>query len=233
MIPQAVLDFRVKYRASEIPRHYSGLAHFCFISLVALGVIVFAILRVRRVTWLELLIVPATFLLSNYVEYRGHRGPMHHLTRWLGLHFTRHTVQHHQFFTYDAMSYEGLQDFKIVLFPSVMIFFFLGLQALPVAVLLYYLVSPNVAHLNLATGVSYYLAYEWLHCCYHVREDSWVSRFPFMQILRRHHTIHHNPALMNRYNFNTELEEPTPKRRACRITFPICGWLLGTAYTQP
>ncbi len=34
--------------------------------------------------------------------------------------------------------------------------------------------------------------------------------------LRHHHTVHHDPRLMNRYNFN--------------ITYPIFDWLFGTWY---
>ena len=37
-----------------------------------------------------------------------------------------------------------------------------------------------------------------------------------MQTLRRHHTRHHDLALMGRWNFN--------------ITFPIADWLFGTYY---
>ena len=216
MIPRTVINFRIQYRARELSRYYSGIGHFCFTSFVSLGVIAFVLSRLERVTWWQLLAVPATFLLANYVEYRWHKGPMHHLASPLGLLFERHTVQHHHFFTHDAMAYEGVSDFKMVLFPPVMLLFFLGLHAVPIAVLLYYLVSPNVAYLNVATAVGYFLTYEWLHVGYHLREDSWVGRLPVMQTLREHHTIHHNLALMNRYNFN--------------ITFPICDWLFGTSY---
>ncbi|MDH4014220.1 MAG: fatty acid hydroxylase family protein, partial [Chromatiales bacterium] len=51
---------------------------------------------------------------------------------------------------------------------------------------------------------------------YHTAPDSWVSRLPGMQVLRQLHTRHHDPALMQRYNFN--------------ISYPICDALFGTLY---
>lgn len=216
MIPKAVLVFRKEYRQAHISKYYSGVFHFCFTSLVALSAIAYAILHLQRVTAAEWITVPITFLFANFVEYKGHRGPMHHATKLGYLLYRRHSLEHHRFFTHDAMSYESSRDFKMVLFPPVMILFFIGLHAVPVGLALYYLVSANVAFLFVIVAVGYFLTYEWLHFCYHLPEDTWIGRLPFMKRLRRLHTDHHNLALMNQYNFN--------------ITFPICDALFGTRY---
>ena len=55
------------------------------------------------------------------------------------------------------------------------------------------------------------------------RHKAWVDLLgtaffllPFMAALRRHHTLHHDPARMGRYHFN--------------ISFPVCDRLFGTLY---
>jgi Fatty acid hydroxylase superfamily len=215
-IPSLVAQFRNEYRSTEISRYYSGIVHFLFTSLTALAVIGFSIWRLQGITPIEWVTLPLTFFYANIVEYMGHKGPMHHPVRLLRVLFVRHTLQHHRFFTHEAMAYEGRQDYKMVLFPPVMILFFVGFHAVPVGVLLYYLTSRNVAYLFVAMAIGYFLTYEWLHFTYHLRDDSLPGRLPFMKTLRRLHTVHHDPALMSNYNFN--------------ITFPICDYLFGTRY---
>ena len=139
---------------------------------------------------------------------------MHHRRAGLGLIFKRHTVQHHHFFTHEAMSYETMRDAKMVLFPWYMIAFFFGGMALPLGAGVYFLAGENVARLFVATLVGYFLTYEWLHFSYHLSPDSFIGRLGIVRVLRRHHAAHHDLALMTRYNFN--------------ITFPICDALFGT-----
>jgi sterol desaturase/sphingolipid hydroxylase (fatty acid hydroxylase superfamily) len=104
----------------------------------------------------------------------------------------------------------------MVLFPPVMLFFFLGAIATPLAAVLFLCVSANTGWLFVVVAMGYFLTYEVLHFAYHLHPDSWVWRLPFMAALRRHHTRHHDLALMGRYNFN--------------ITFPICDRLFGTTW---
>jgi hypothetical protein len=153
---------------------------------------------------------------ANLSEYLGHRGPMHRKTRFLEAIFERHAVQHHSFFTDEAGSYDSSQDFKAVLFPPILLIFFIGCFALPVGAILYFLVSPNVCFLFVLTSVLYFLNYELLHFAYHMDPQSGIGRLPFMGRLRRHHMRHHNRRLMTAYNFN--------------ITYPICDYLFGTIY---
>jgi hypothetical protein len=189
--------------------HYSGALHFAFTSAVALFVIAIALSRLHAPAPLELLTVPLTFLYANFVEWRAHRGPMHRKVRGLSLVHERHALQHHAFFTTDEMQIDSARDFKMVLFPPVLILFFFGLFAVPVGFALRFALGPNVAALFVATAMGYFLLYEWLHLAYHLR-----VRIPGIDRLRRHHTTHHDPRLMSRSNFN--------------ITFPICDALFGT-----
>jgi len=168
----------------------------------------------ENVSPFEWLTIPLTFLYANLSEYLGHRGPMHKKTRFLGAVFQRHTIEHHAFFTDQATCVESTQDYKAVLFPPILLIFFIGGFALPVGALLYFLISPNVCFLFVLVAVLYFLNYELLHFAYHNDPESWLGRLPFMSSLRQHHLTHHNRRLMTRCNFN--------------ITYPICDYLFGT-----
>ncbi len=203
-----VLDYRARARATVGPR-YDGVLHLAFTNATSLAIIAAAAWQLERPRW-SLLTVPITFLYANLVEWLGHKGPMHAPTRGLRLVYERHTLQHHAFFTPEAMELESTRDFKMVLFPPVLLLFFFGLFALPIGLLLRLVAGTNVAALFVITSVAYYLAYEWLHLAWHLGD-----RGPrILAALRRHHERHHDPRDMSRGNFN--------------ITFPICDRLFGT-----
>jgi len=201
--------FRAQARAEQVGPRYSGALHFAFVNAVSLSIIAIAASRLRRPGW-ALLTVPLAFLYANLVEWLAHRGPMHAPKRLLRLVYRRHTLLHHAFFSAEAMSVESTRDFKMVLFPPVLLIFFFGGFALPLGLLLGVLLGQNVAALFVITAMSYYLLYEWLHLAYHLG-----PRAPrLVGPLRRHHAAHHDPGNMTRGNFN--------------ITFPICDRLFGT-----
>ena len=217
-VPESVARFRAELRPRAIGPRYLGWGHLAFTSLGSLCVILFAASRVHQPTWRELLTIPVAFLVANVAEYFGHKGPMHHRVSGLGLVFRRHSLEHHRFFTHEAMAFESTRDFKMVLFPPVMLLFFLGGIATPLGALAFFLLSPNCGWLFAATGMAYFLSYEWLHFSYHLPEDHWLARTRVLARLRRHHTHHHDLSLMGRWNFN--------------ITFPICDAVLGTSFKK-
>jgi hypothetical protein len=212
----AVAAYRRRYRSEEIAGRYFGWLHLAFTSAVCLGVVAVCAFWVADPSPAEWLTVPAVFLYANLVEYLGHRGPMHHPVRGLGLLFRRHTKQHHRFFTNEAMSFDSSDDFKAVLFPPVMIVFFVGGFGVPMWLLLHYVATDNVAWLAVATASAYYLNYEWLHFAYHCDPNSRIGRIPGLRFLRKLHLNHHDPRLMTRYNFN--------------ITYPIGDWVFRSLY---
>jgi len=206
--------FRARARAENVGPRYSGLLHFGFVNALALSVIVAAAWQLHRPRW-ALLTVPVTFLYANLVEYFAHKGPMHQPARLLRLVYQRHTLLHHAFFSAEEMELESRSDFKMVLFPPVLLIFFFGLFALPISLLLKPILGANVAALFAITAMTYYLLYEWLHLAYHSGH-----RAPrFIAPLRRHHAAHHDPQAMTSGNFN--------------ITFPICDKLFGTCLPSP
>lgn len=218
VLPPRVSDYRAEYRA-QIPSFYSGWGHLASTSLGSLTAIVFALSRVDSARAWEYLIPPATFLIANLVEFLMHRGPMHRPFRPLQEIYVRHTLQHHYYYTHDSMAAESARDFRMVLFPPIALFLFLGVIGTPIGALFYFFLSPNAGWLYAATAVGYFLTYEWLHLAYHLSPESFVGKLPFLARLRRHHTDHHNQRLMGLWNFN--------------ITFPICDSLFGTVYPGP
>lgn len=208
--------YREQYRQQFIGPNYSGPAHFVFTASFSLGLIILCVMQLKNVQPLEWLAVPLTFLYSNFSEYFGHRGPMHHPRPGLSKIFERHTRQHHVFFTDQNMQFDSPRDYKAVLFPPVLVIFFLLAFGTPMALLLAWLTTANVGWLLAITGTAYFLNYELLHFAYHTPADSWIARLPFMSVMRRHHTLHHDQNLMSHHHFN--------------ITYPIADWVMGTLY---
>ncbi len=199
--------------APGIPRHYQPVFYFGAANLLALTAIAAALLLLRAVTALEWLLIPAAFLVANWVEYRVHRGPMHHLRPPWRILFLRHTRQHHVYFDDEHMAASQPRDYYFVFFPwwaIALVIATAALIALPLAALL----SRNAGLLFFAVAISYYLTYEWLHLSYHLPADSLIGRSWLVRRLRRLHTVHHDVSRMTRCNFN--------------ITFPICDRLYGT-----
>jgi small-conductance mechanosensitive channel len=210
----AVSAFRDRYRREYIPPRYRGWLHAVFTFGVGGCVLVACIAQLEQVQPLEWLTVPLAFLYANLAEYWGHRGPMHHLTRGLRLVYERHTRQHHRFFTQEAMPIDEMRDLRAVLFPPVLMIFFIAAFAFPMGLLLAWLASPNVAWLFVAISIGYFLNYEFLHLAYHLPQGHAVAHLPFIDRLQRLHRTHHDPALMTRCNFN--------------ITYPVGDALFGT-----
>jgi len=214
MTSEAVRAFREDYRRERLPRHYRGWVHLVFTFGIGGCVFAWCVLQLEQVRPVEWLTLPLTFLYANLAEYWGHRGPMHHLKPRLRLVYERHTRQHHRFFTAEAMPIDGLRDLRAVLFPPVLMTFFITAFALPAGLLLSWAATPNVAWIFVATSLGYFLNYEFLHLAYHLPPAHPIARWPLIGRLKRLHQAHHDPRLMSHYNFN--------------ITYPICDSLFRT-----
>jgi hypothetical protein len=201
-VPAAVEKFRVEYRATQIGPRYSGRLHFATTLSVTGAVVIACLATLRDVRAIEWLTIPIAFVLANIVEYLAHRFVMHHPRPGLRIVYERQTVTHHHFYTHDAMAAESTRDFHMVLFPPVLLFFFLGLIDAPLATLVYLGLGLNVAKLFVAVTVGYYFAYECFHTIYHLPDGHWAPRLPGMRTLAKLHTSHHALAQMGFYNFN-------------------------------
>lgn len=213
-IPAHVTQFRETYRREHAPRYYSGELHLAFAAFVLIGTMGWHLLRVTDLSWAELMVVPATVLLGNWVEYAMHRYTLHGLHPLLKPLYHIHSVDHHRYYTYEAMDLERFRDFMQVLFPP----WAHVLVPAALSIIGMWIVAPmwstNAGHLFAASGTSGLLLYEVLHSLSHCADDSWAGRLPLIQGIRRHHRLHHHPSLMNRWNFN--------------ISLPVFDLVLGT-----
>ncbi len=104
-----------------------------------------------------------------------------------------------------------------MLFPPILVTFFLLAFGTPVALSLAWLTTPNVGYLFALMATAYFLNYELLHFAYHLPPEHVISRLPGMRVLRRLHTAHHDQELMAHHNFN--------------ISYPLCDWIFGTLHS--
>ncbi|MDT8409602.1 MAG: fatty acid hydroxylase family protein [Wenzhouxiangellaceae bacterium] len=218
MTSEKTARYREHYRQQLIPDGYSGPRHFAFILGFVGMVIALGLIWLEDVRALEWLAVPATFLYANLAEYLGHRFVMHRRRPGLASIHERHTLQHHRFFTHEAMQFDSTDDFRAVLFPPLLTLFFIAAFALPAGALLTWLFSANVAWLFVVTAVAYYGSYEVLHFAYHQADGSKILALPGVRRMRRLHHRHHDPSIMAHANFN--------------ITWPICDALFGSRVTD-
>lgn len=218
--PSAPSD-REAFRAqlvAAIPGWYSPWAHLLFPSLVALLVIAGMISLLRDLRPLQLLTIPVVYLVSNAVEWRLHRDVLHRRFPFFEVIYDRHTPQHHRMFVDGDMAMRERREFRLVLIPFYGVLGIIAMDA-PAALLLGWLGLRNVAALFIATSAFYVVSYEWLHLAYHLPETHPVGRLAIIARLRRHHATHHDPRLMQRWNFN--------------VTVPLWDLVRGTIYRGP
>lgn len=214
---RAILAAREKARQrlhDAIPAGYSPWLHLSGtvgVGLVALG---FAVWGVRAPRPVELLVVPATFVLGNLFEWRVHRDLLHHRVKPLQALYDRHTPEHHMVFGYDDMAIRSPKELKLVLIPAVGIAGIVAMTA-PLAFVLGRVFGPNVGWLFLLTAALYAVGYELSHLSYHLPERSFIGRLWLVRVLREQHRRHHHPRLMQKWNFN--------------VTIPLGDWIHRTS----
>jgi sterol desaturase/sphingolipid hydroxylase (fatty acid hydroxylase superfamily) len=178
---------------------------------------VYASSRLSHVTLLQWLTVPAMLLFGSYFVYWFHRFVLHRPTRWAYFGYKRHTLEHHRFYDYDHITADERDDLHITLFPwwsggSLSLTLLLGSLAFTP------LVGPNVPHLVMFMSALYLILYEFVHSVSHQPDSNPLTRLPVLSFLREHHRLHHDPALMGKYNFN--------------VVIPLFDWWFGALVTR-
>ena len=102
------------------------------------------------------------------------------------------------------MAMRSSREFRLVLIPPYGIVAAFA-AALPAPIVLGLCGQLNLGLLFTATAMAYVVGYEWLHLSYHLPPDSFVGRRKLIGRLRRHHATHHNPELMQKWNFNVSV----------------------------
>jgi hypothetical protein len=212
---------REEIRASVLarsPRWYSPWAHLVLPSVFAIAVIASCVALLRDVRPWELLLVPIVYVLNNVNEWYIHRDMLHKRTWIAPVLYFRHTPEHHMIYVTDDMAMRDRREYQLVLIPAYGLFL-IFMTLLPIAGGLWLLGLRNIALLYTATSMFYAASYEWLHLAYHLPRESRIGNLGFIRALRRHHAVHHDPRLMQRWNFN--------------VTLPIWDWVKGTIVRSP
>lgn len=205
-----------KKALAEIPWWYSPYAHFAATTGIGLVVLLASIVALRHyltVVWTDLLVIPGVVLLANYYEWRVHKQVLHKRMWPFEVIYDKHTPMHHMIYVEEDMAIRDVRELRLVLIPAAGV---LGivLAAAPLAVGIAHFWSGAAGWLFLLTTSLFMVSYEVLHLCYHAPATSFIGRRKIIRILRAHHARHHDPRLMQRYNFN--------------VTVPLFDWLMGT-----
>ena len=200
-------------RAEERPRWYSPLCHLMAPTVFGLSLCCLGALSLEDVLWWEWLSVPVIWVFSNFIEWHAHRDLLHTSSKRLPILYEGHTLTHHRIFPAEDMAVRSRAEWREVLLPPLAVVMLLGLL-LPVFSGFWLLGLQNVAFLYMITGAAYVLSYEWLHLSYHLDPEGFIGSRRVIRALRSHHSVHHNPRFMKRWNMN--------------VTIPLWDWVRGT-----
>lgn len=207
-----VAHYRPWYRQHVRPNPYFRRAHLIVHGTPVIASCAYAASRLADVKTLEWLAVPVWLLLGSGFVYWFHRHVLHRPTRFFWFAYEKHTLQHHRFYDYEHITRDEPDDLHITLFPfwaaSV-----LAVLSYLTSLALAPLVGENLAHLSMFMMNAYFALYELAHTTSHLPDGHLLTRLPVLRFLREHHRLHHDPALMGRYNFN--------------VVIPLFDWLLG------
>mgnify|MGYP000444903260 CR=1 FL=1 len=208
----AVADFRAQYRAQIAPR-YRGAAHGLAVAVMGVAFLGGALALWGVPGWDQVALIAANLIFANFAIYLIHRSLGHHLRGFAKQFYQRHTKEHHNFFSPEAIAWENARDLRVVFFPLPLLFV-VAAAAGGVAYLVAEARTPADGAAVFCTTLSYYLAYELIHFCDHLPEGHIVTRLPGFRYMRAHHRAHHAPRRMHSMNFN--------------IVFPLADLVLGT-----
>ncbi len=212
---ERLIKFRKSYR-EQIDGWYNGSLHVAIIYSIG-GLLLFHYINnINNIVAWELIIIPVTFIICNIFEWALHKYVMHKPQNFPGARaiYSRHTQQHHQFFSKDEMRFAGSHDWRVTFFPPYALIVF-TLMSIPGMLILSWIFSPNTGWFFIITTTSMYLIYESMHFCCHIGDNFLIRNLPFVNTLRRHHAAHHDQGVMTKINMN--------------LTFPIADWLFKTS----
>jgi hypothetical protein len=199
---------------AETPSWYVPWVHLFVPSLCGIIAIAVALSFIRDLHPLELLTVPAVYCFANAFEWWIHGAALHRRHVLAPVLYDQHTPKHHMLYLTDDMAIRDTREYRLVLIPAFGLFLiFVG--QIPINIALRWLGYPNVAWLYLATSIGYAVSYEWLHFSYHLPHEHPVARNAIIKRLARHHAVHHDPRIMQRWNMN--------------VTVPLMDHVMGTA----
>jgi hypothetical protein len=199
---------------AETPRWYVPWVHLFVPSFVGIVAILSLLASIRDLRPLELLTVPFVYLFANAFEWWIHGAALHRRHPLAPVLYDQHTPKHHMLYVTEDMAIRDPREYRLVLIPAYGLFLIFAGQ-LVVTTGLWWLGFRNVACLYAATAIGYAVSYEWLHFSYHLPHEHPVTKNPIILRLARHHAVHHDPRIMQRWNMN--------------VTVPLTDYVMGTA----
>lgn len=207
--------FREEFLAS-VPKWYRGEAQVALLVLLPVFTIGYCWVNIENSVWWQWALMAPVLLAGNFFEWAAHRYLLHGKVKGFELAFWRHVGVHHHYFTHHNMLYSGHKALLAQLFPPYAVVAFI-LIAIPPALVVGALWSPNVAYIMVLSMAANYLIYEGLHTASHLDHDKhpYLKAIPLVNTVRRTHRVHHNLRYMQTHNFN--------------LTWPIADAIMGTS----
>lgn len=194
-------------------RRYWPWLHVALTIGSGIAICAFAAYAIDDLNPIDLLVVPPMFLAANLGEWTAHKWLLHRRVPGLTPLYDQHTPIHHAVYRYESFTMKGWRELKLILIPPFGVAM-ITVAASPAAYLVAITISENAGWLIVVTSALYVVGYEVMHMVYHLREDHPIARLPVVHRLREHHRRHHDPRVMQKWNFN--------------VVIPIGDWLFGT-----
>lgn len=202
---------------ARIPESYSPIAHLTTTAGIGVAAWAAGYAAVDDFRWSHLAFALGCFVLANLVEWLAHKELLHRRRRFFEPLYDQHTPRHHMFYGESTMAVASRREWKFVLMPRRGVLG-IALLAIPLALAFGALLDASYGWAAAMTFGSYASVYEVMHLAYHLRDDHPIRRAPLLgravRWLSRHHAKHHDPRLMQAWNFN--------------VTVPLWDFLLGT-----
>jgi hypothetical protein len=211
--PAAELRF---VRADHLAAGYSPWRHMALTLVLATALATLGLALAVHARAGDWLLLPAFWVIANFIEWMVHRNPMHRPLR-PRIMYRNHAQLHHLAFTDGHMVIGKTDELGLIMMPW---YTMLGLflVASPVMVIAGVLRGPGLAGVFLLGAVAYFLCYETLHALYHLPDATLdragIGRVRAFRRLQAHHRHHHILGRMAAVNFN--------------VTFPLMDRLFGT-----
>jgi hypothetical protein len=183
------------------PRLWVSYYHVVYTVIFCVSGILATLYLIKTFTLIDILVIPATFVVANVMEYVIHRWPMHHRYPHVGIMFDLHMI-HHRYFFEENYRIDSFADYSMIVFPpmvlNILAFVYCPILASPI----WWLLGKDAALMLFASIMGYYLLMQIIHVATHLPEHHWVVGIPGIRYLWTHHIIHHSRRHMTKVNFN-------------------------------
>ncbi|MFK7786425.1 MAG: sterol desaturase family protein [Crocinitomicaceae bacterium] len=188
---------------TESPVWYSGVLHYLINGTLLFGSSIFLFLQIEDLRWIELLTIPVVLVLGSLTVYLIHRYPLHQKYPSVRKQtYDQHTLIHHRFYTNELYDVGKDEESNTFFFPPAVVFSFTAIFLPGLYFLTQVFLPSNVVFLLVGMSSVYFILYEIVHYTSHLPEKHWIMNLGYFRRMRQHHLDHHDPRMMEKYNFN-------------------------------